>query len=438
MKRIVLLIVSVAISAAGICAYGQDLKPFYNNGKWGFKNNRDKIAISCKYDGVYNFSENLAAVKSGGKWGFVNEKGKEVIPLKYSEIKNFSDGIAAVQLGINWGYIDKTGAILISFIYDDAWSFYENMPALVRLNDKFGYVNKSGVEIIPVMYTIDEADSKLKQLIAGGGVDGIDDYVAQSDVAINIPVTGTKNGKTFAVIIANEKYQRESQVIFAKNDGEIFRKYCIQTLGLPEKNVHFVANATLNNIRAEINWLSGVADAFKGEVNLIFYYAGHGIPDESSKNASLLPVDGYGSDVTTGYPLDELYQTLGKTSAKNTVVLIDACFSGSQRSGEMMASARGVAIKVSQGAPVGNMVVFSAAQSDETAFPYRDKGHGMFTYFLLKKLQETKGEATLGELGDYITTQVRQQSIVNNSKSQTPTVTPSVTMGDRWKEMRLK
>jgi hypothetical protein len=37
--------------------------------------------------------------------------------------------------------------------------------------------------------------------------------------------------------------------------------------------------------------------------------------------------------------------------------------------------------------PQGNMVVFSAAQGDETAYPNNDEKHGMFTYFLLKKLQ---------------------------------------------------
>jgi len=258
----------------------------------------------------------LAAVKSGGKWGFINTKGKEVIPLKYSEIKNFSDGIATVQLGIKWGYIDKTGTILIPFKYDDAWSFYDNMPAAVKLNDKFGYVNKSGIEVIPVMYTFDEADLKLKELLAGDGIDANTYYSVQSDVAINIPTANVTNNKTFAVIFANENYQRESRVEFAKNDGETFRKYCVQTLGLPERNVRYVADATLNNIRAEINWISGVADAFNGEANIIFYYAGHGIPDESSKNAYLLPIDGYGSDVTTGYKLDELYKTLGKMPAK--------------------------------------------------------------------------------------------------------------------------
>jgi len=117
---------------------------------------------------------------------------------------------------------------------------------------------------------------------------------------------------------------------------------------------------------------------------------------------------------------------------------MDACFSGTQRSGEMMASARGVAIKAVQGAPTGNMVVFSAAQNDETAYPYREKGHGMFTYFLLKKLQETKGDVTLGELGEYIETNVRRQSIVVNNKSQTPVVTPAVAVENRWKGMKLK
>lgn len=80
----------------------------------------------------------------------------------------------------------------------------------------------------------------------------------------------------------------------------------------------------------------------------------------------------------------------------------------------MLASARGVAIKVKQATPVGNIVVFSAAQGDETAYPYKEKEHGLFTYYLLKKLQETKGNVTLGELSDYIKTQVERQSIVIN------------------------
>ena len=258
------------------------------------------------------------------------------------------------------------------------------------------------------------------------------------DVDVDIPINAQTNNKTFAVIIANENYQSESLVMFANNDGTVFKEYCTKTLGIPEKNIRSITNATLNNIRAAINWISEVAQAFNGEANIIFYYAGHGIPDESSKTAYLLPIDGYGSDPTTGYKLDDLYTKLGSLPAKQVIVFMDACFSGSQRSGDMLASARGVAIKAVQGKPSGNMVVFSATQGDETAYPYQEKGHGLFTYFLLKKLQESKGEITLGELSNYITANVKQQSIVVNSKSQTPTVTPSASMGGNWKSKKLK
>ena len=241
----------------------------------------------------------------------------------------------------------------------------------------------------------------------------------------------------FAVIIANESYQSVASVPYALNDGKIFQEYCVKTLGIPEKQVKYVPNATGNQIKAQVNWLQNICEVFDG-AQIIFYYAGHGIPDESSRTAYLLPVDGLGTDVTTGYKLDELYATLGNIPTKNVMVFMDACFSGSKREQGMLASARGVAIKARSGMPQGNMVVFSAAQGDETAYPNNDERHGMFTYFLLKKLQDTKGNVTLQELGDYITKNVSQQSILLNGKSQTPCVTPSASLDASWREWKLK
>ena len=59
-------------------------------------------------------------------------------------------------------------------------------------------------------------------------------------------------------------------------------------------------------------------------------------------------------------------------------------------------------------------------------------------FYLLKKLQETRGEVTLQELGEYIVKQVSQQSILLNGKSQTPCVTPSSAVGGEWREWKLK
>ena len=261
--------------------------------------------------------------------------------------------------------------------------------------------------------------------------------VGTSDVDKGIPEASEVNDRLFAVIIANEDYQREVDVNFAVNDGNTFGEYCRKTLGIPEQNIHIVENATLNNILAEVDWITKVAEAYQGEAGLIFYYAGHGIPDESTGDAYLLPVDGYGSNINTGYKLDNLYASLSSAPSRYTYVFLDACFSGAERGGSMIASARGIAIRAKASAPKGNMVVFSAAQGDETAYPYKEKGHGMFTYYLLKKLQESGGDVPLGELSDYVRSEVRKQSIVSNSKMQTPTVTASPAMHDSWQTLQL-
>jgi hypothetical protein len=83
------------------------------------------------------------------------------------------------------------------------------------------------------------------------------------------------------------------------------------------------------------------------------------------------------------------------------------------------------------------MVVLSAAQGDETAYPYPEQHHGLFTYYILKKLQETSGNVTLGELSDYVIDQVRKRSVLeNDGKIQTPTiVTPLAS--DIWRKLKL-
>lgn len=256
-------------------------------------------------------------------------------------------------------------------------------------------------------------------------------------VDVGIPVSNYVNKNTFAIIVANEDYQSETKVDYAKNDGETVKNYCYKTLGLPEKNVHFVANATLNNLIGELDWLKQVCDAFGGDASVIFYYAGHGIPEEASGSAYLLPIDGNSRILRTCFSINELYETLGKMPAKQVTVLMDACFSGAKRDGNMLASARGVAIKAKAGAPKGNMIVMSAAQGDETAYKYEETGHGLFTYFLLKKLKETKGNVTMGELSQYVQDQVKRYSIVENGKSQTPSVQTSDKLRDNWKSLNL-
>lgn len=256
------------------------------------------------------------------------------------------------------------------------------------------------------------------------------------DIDNMIPITNIESPNTFAFIIANEAYKRISQVPYAKNDGEIFAEYCKKTLGLPDNNVKIWTDATLGDMQYAISKIKQIADAYEKDANIILYYAGHGIPSDDQQNSYLLPVDGYGA-AESSISLHNLYKTLGELDVKSVFVILDACFSGAQRNGEMFASTRGVAIKPKQESTEGKLIVLSAAQGDETAMPYNDKEHGLFSYFLLKKLQESKGDCTIGELADYVTTNVKRTSITIGDKMQTPKVSASSTLGD-WRNIKLK
>ncbi len=257
-------------------------------------------------------------------------------------------------------------------------------------------------------------------------------------VDTNIPATTAKAENTFAVIIGNENYQRVAQVQYAANDAATFAAYCQKTLGIPQKNIRGYKDATYGTMLAALKDLQEIAKAYKGNIDVIFYYAGHGIPSESDLSAYLLPVDADGTQVEACLSTKKLYNTLNGLGARQVVVLMDACFSGAQRGEGMLASARGVALKVKDDVPQGNMVVFTAANGQQTAYPYQEKGHGMFTYFLLKKLQDTKGDVTLGDLVDYVSEQVARQSVVVNKHSQTPTVIPATELSGSWRNLKLQ
>lgn len=258
------------------------------------------------------------------------------------------------------------------------------------------------------------------------------------DVDENIPVSFTSNEDMYCVIIANEAYVDVPEVQFASHDGEIFKEYCTKTLGIPEKQIRMFVNASYTDMKRALNWMDNMASVTDGRAKMVLYYAGHGIPNETDNSAYLIPVDGFPKDVTTCFKLSDIYARLGKMPVESVTVFLDACFSGVRRGdGAALIASRGVAVKAKKESLAGKLVVFSAASDDETAFAYQEKGHGMFTYFLLKKLQETKGKVTLGELSKYISSNVMKNSMLENDKLQTPTVSTSSSLTNKWESINL-
>ena len=268
--------------------------------------------------------------------------------------------------------------------------------------------------------------------------------IIESDVDRNIPTTGKSKPMTFALVIGNEDYSTyqsglstESNVDFAVRDAQIFKQYLVKTMGVPERNVILLENATSGKMNQSIAKLVTLASKTNGQAELIFYYAGHGLPHEQTKEPYLVPVDVTGNGLEYGgIKITDLYAQLNEYPTKRVSVFMDACFTGGARNQGLVA-ARGVRVKAKSEEPMGNLVVFSASSGEQSSLPYKDKGHGIFTYFLLKKLQESEGEVTYSELADYVKKNVSLNSVLINSKEQDPQTNVSPGVVESWGGWKL-
>lgn len=248
-----------------------------------------------------------------------------------------------------------------------------------------------------------------------------------SDVDLNIPVVDRTNYNTHVFIIANENYTKASKVPYALKDGRVFKEYCEKTLGVLPNHIKKYENATLGDLNECVAKMQQVGKVYGKKANIIFYYAGHAYTDPSG--VYFLPADGNTQISITSYSERKLFDELGELPVNSVTCFIDACYSGK--------SGRGIIVQPKEGALKGNLVVISASSEDETADQYSGKGHGLFTYCLLKKLRDTKGDVTLGELSDYIIEQVQRISLEVNDKLQTPTSSVSPFMELDWRQLKL-
>ncbi|MFC2126142.1 WG repeat-containing protein, partial [Bacteroidota bacterium] len=261
-----------------------------------------------------------------------------------------------------------------------------------------------------------------------------------ADVDQDIPENNLVQNNVFALVIGNEDYSSyqvgsdgEINVEYAEADARTFAAYLNKTFGLPRENITLLVNATVGQMNQAIGRMVSLAKAYEGEAELIFYYAGHGLPDEETKEPYLIPVDVSGSDLTYAVKLEDVYNQLSVYETRRVTVFLDACFSGGARNQGLVA-ARGVRIRPKSPFVLGNLIVFSATAGNQTAFGYNEKGHGMFTYYLLKKFQETRGEVSYGILAHHLMGEVNRKSLLINNSEQTPIVKVSPIFQNTWQD----
>ena len=277
-------------------------------------------------------------------------------------------------------------------------------------------------------------------------------------VDFNIPSTEeNSNSKTYALIIADEEYTAPlPNCDFASNDGEVLSEYFVRTLGLPARHVKVLHNAGRQEIKDNgIRWLKDIITAQKGDVHIILYYAGHGI--SNAKNSPyLLPS---GVDVSkirafrskTGLlpeniilkgkdaekilkqciSFDTLTGWFNRVDALSYTFIIDASFNGIQRSGQQFFNIKKESKRYRAPRVRSDIVIFMAADADKTAYSFIDQHHGFFTYYILKELKFTRGEATFNELFNNVKKNQAYESSLQG-KLQEPSIIIGGKLGDTW------
>lgn len=310
----------------------------------------------------------------------------------------------------------------------------DKLPFEFQLSEKYGKFGEQS------KYTLAMNQSVSKEKLRIQGIDQSEVKIAMaslaSDVDKNIPLVEKSTPNRVALIIGNEDYSQsinsQINVPYAIRDAQVFKEYAQNVMGVESNNIFFFNNTTAGVMRREIDRVAKLVNKMGPQAELVFYYAGHGFPDEKTKIPYLIPVDVNSNNLSDAVSLKDLYNNFGNTGAAKVTVFLDACFSGGGRE-EGILSARGIRIVPEMQQAVGNMVVFAAAKGDQVALPFHDQKHGLFTYYMLKKLKESKGKATYKEIYDYLKQTVGVESI-RIAKEQDPVINYSPLIVNQWEK----
>lgn len=140
-----------------INSWNKTLLIVYRGTKSGLINSNGKEVLPIIYDKIYRPSNDwrpnkrrekkFGVLEKDGKMGLIDTKGKVVLPAWYQDIKNQSmeqEKIFAVKINNKWGYVNKKSDIIIPCQYDDAFPFNEEEIAKINLAGKSGWIDKKG------------------------------------------------------------------------------------------------------------------------------------------------------------------------------------------------------------------------------------------------------------------------------------------------------
>ena len=99
-----------------------------------------------------NTTPDLIPYRKGDKWGYCNKDKEIIISCKYELAERFDEELAMVIMNDKWGFIDNQGREVIPIIYDIVWGEFREGFVKVEKDGKQGLVDMFGMEITNFKY----------------------------------------------------------------------------------------------------------------------------------------------------------------------------------------------------------------------------------------------------------------------------------------------
>jgi hypothetical protein len=135
-------------------------------------------------------------------------------------------------------------------------------------------------------------------------------------------------GKYYALIIGVNDYQSEEITDLDRpiSDAQDFYSTLTQKYTFDKENTYFLKNPTREQIIKQLDYF---ADKLNTEDNLVIFYAGHGYWDEKRSTGYWLPADATRSSTAQWLRNSTIQEYIQDIKTKHTLLIADACFSGS-------------------------------------------------------------------------------------------------------------
>ncbi|MBU0485447.1 MAG: caspase family protein [Proteobacteria bacterium] len=300
------------------------------------------------------------------------------------------------------------GSLAANAYHDIVFSVYTSkratdIPISVSIIEERAKFNKQ--EVLDLAFNRPEKNAPQEILVASSMAALALTPLALPGLSVDVdlpPKTGQHKPNAVAVVIGNKDYENPGipGVEYANRDAAVMKQYLIDTMGFADHNIIFMQNAQTNDFlkvfgdnndhRGDLYNL-----ARKGKSDLFIFYSGHGAPDSNTGQVYLLPVGADPNSIKfTGYSLDLLYANLQKIGTekkvKSLAMVFDACFSGVSSAGPIIKSASSIGMRPKM--PIlalPNSAIITSSSEDQISSWYKDKRHGLFTYFFLKGIKDT-------------------------------------------------